>query len=114
TTLKLLAAIFIGRILFEVTLALTKHEDRPDIDWRAASWIWPWLVGSLIIGFLGRYGNWGFHKVLPDWYDLGVVAVFSLVVFYFAVSVASPAERVLAMVENTQAEFAAADAELAD
>lgn len=112
TTLKLLVAIFIGRVLFEVTLALTPQKDRPEIDWRAASWIWPWLVGTLIIGFLGRYGNWGFRNVLPDWYDLLAVAVFSLVVFYFAVSVASPSEKVLAMVANTEKEQAVEDDEL--
>jgi amino acid transporter len=113
TTLKLLVAIFIGRVLFEVTLALTKAEDRPEIDWRASSWIWPWLAGTLLIGFLGRYGNWGFRNILPDWWDLAAVAVFSLVIFYFAVSLASPAEKVLAMVEATKAELAEEEAELA-
>jgi amino acid transporter len=113
TTLKLLVAIFIGRVVFEVTLALTKPEDRPEIDWRASSWIWPWLAGTLLIGFLGRYGNWGFRNILPDWWDLAAVAVFSLVIFYFAVSLASPAEKVLAMVESTKAELAEEEAELA-
>jgi amino acid transporter len=113
TTLKLLIAIFIGRVLFEVTLALTKPEDRPEIDWRASSWIWPWLGGTLLIGFLGRYGNVGFQNILPDWWDLATVAVFSLVIFYFSVSLASPAEKVLAMVEATEVELAEAEAELA-
>jgi amino acid transporter len=113
TTLKLLVAIFIGRVVFEVTLALTKPEDRPEIDWRASSWIWPWLAGTLLIGFLGRYGNWGFRSILPDWWDLAAEAVFSLVIFYFAVSLASPAEKVLAMVESTKAELAEEEAELA-
>jgi amino acid transporter len=113
TTLKLLIAIFIGRVLFEVTLALTKPEDRPEIDWRASSWIWPWLGGTLLIGFLGRYGNVGFQNILPDWWDLATVAVFSLIIFYFSVSLASPAEKVLAMVEATEVELAEAEAELA-
>ena len=30
---------------------------RKDVDWRAASWIWPWLIGMTIIGLLGRYGT---------------------------------------------------------
>jgi amino acid transporter len=113
TTMKLLVAIFVGRVLFEITLARTNPEDRPDIDWRASSWIWPWLAGTLLIGLLGRYGNWGFRNVLPNWVDLGVVAVFSLVIFYFAISLAMPAEKVLAMVEATKAEEAAAEEDLA-
>jgi len=112
TTMKLLVAIFIGRVLFEITLALIPHDRRPDIDWRAASWIWPWLAGTLLIGLLGRYGNWGFRNVLPDWWDLAVVAAFSLVIFYWAVSLAMPAENVRAMVEATKAEAAAEEAEL--
>jgi amino acid transporter len=112
TTLKLLVAIFIGRVLFEITLALTPHDDRPEIDWRAASWIWPWLAGTLLIGLLGRYGNWGFRNVIPNWWDLAVVAVFSLVIFYFAVSLAMPAEKVRAMIAATEAETQAEEAEL--
>jgi amino acid transporter len=112
TTLKLLVGIFIGRVLFEVTLALTKADERPPIDWRAASWIWPWLFGMLIIGLLGRYGNWGYLNVLPEFVDLLVVAVFSLVIYYFAVSVAMAAEDVIATVEASSHEMEAIEAEV--
>ena len=112
TTMKLLAGIFVGRVLFEVTLALTKVEDRPHIDWRAASWIWPWLVGDLIVGYLGQYGNWGDLKVIPDGWDALVVAVFSLVIFYFAVSVAMSTEDVVATVESQASEMEAIEAEV--
>jgi len=99
-------------VLFEVTLALTKVEDRPHIDWRAASWIWPWLVGDLIVGYLGQYGNWGDLKVIPDGWDALVVAVFSLVIFYFAVSVAMSTEDVVATVESQASEMEAIEAEV--
>ena len=111
-TLKLLVAIFIGRVLFEVTLALTHPEDRPDIDWRAASWIWPWLGGCLIIGLFGQYGTWGNLKVIGDGWDAVVVAAFSLVIFYFAVSVAMAAEKVGAIVDAQRAEMEAIEAEV--
>jgi hypothetical protein len=97
-TWKLLVAIFVGRVLFEVALARTSDEDRVEIDWRAASWIWPWLLGLTILGYLGRYG--GGHMDLPEWIDLVVVAVFSLVIFYFAVHVAMDSEKVKAAVER--------------
>jgi amino acid transporter len=104
-TWKLLAAIIFGRVLFEITLAFTKHTERPFIDWRAASWIWPWLIGLAVIGLLGRYGK-GAQKVLPDWIDLLVIIVFSLVIFYFAVSVATESARVREAVEEEEREIA--------
>jgi hypothetical protein len=46
-------------------------------------WIWPWFGGMTLIGYLGRYGG---NNTLPDWWDLAVVIVFSLIIFYWAVS----------------------------
>ena len=105
-TWKILTAIFIGRLLFEFRLRRADDVRREDIDWRAASWIWPWLVGITIIGLLGRYGK-GAHKALPEWFDLLVVIGFSLAIFYYAVSVAMTPEQVrdaVAIEEQAQAE----------
>ncbi len=82
TMWKLLAMIFAGRVLFEFALRRASA-DRTDIDWRATSWIYPWLIGMTIISVLGRYGHG--HNVIPDWVDLAVVIVFSLAIFYYAV-----------------------------
>jgi amino acid transporter len=90
---KLLAAIFLGRVLFEVQLRRAKDVRRTDIDWRAASWIWPWLIGMTIIGLIGRYGK-GAHMALGNWWDLLVVIVFSLGIFFYAVSLAMEPEKV--------------------
>ena len=103
---KLLAAIFIGRVLFEVALRRAKDVRRPDIDWRAASWIWPWLIGMTIIGLIGRYGK-GAHMALPNWIDLVVVILFSLAIFYYAVSLAMEPEKVKAAVETEQRQIEA-------
>jgi len=105
-TWKILTAIFIGRVLFEFALRRADDVRREDIDWRAASWIWPWLVGLTIIGLLGRYGK-GAHMALPEWIDLLVVIGFSLVIFYYAVSVAMTPQQVrdaVAVEEQAQAE----------
>jgi amino acid transporter len=90
---KLLTGIFVGRILFEIMLRRAQDVRRPDIDWRAASWIWPWLIGMTIIGLIGRYGK-GSQNLLPDWVDLIVVVGFSLVIFYYAVSLAMSSETI--------------------
>ncbi|HEY1967970.1 MAG TPA: APC family permease [Pseudonocardia sp.] len=112
TLLKLMVAIFIGRLLFEITMALTKEEDRPDIDWRAASWIWPWLIGMLGIGLLGSYGNWGDLNVLPEWAVTLCVVGWSLAIFYFAVSVSMSGTKVQALVAASEREMAAEESEL--
>ena len=72
---------------------------RADIDWRAASWIWPWLIGMTVIGLLGRYGK-GSESYFPEWVDLAVVLAWSLVVFYYAVSIAMEPEKVQVALEN--------------
>jgi amino acid transporter len=92
-TWKLLTAIFLGRVIFEVALRRGNDQKRPDVDWRAASWIWPWLIGMTIIGLLGRYGV-GSQRTLPEWWDLVVVIAFSLGIFYYAVSLAMSPEGV--------------------
>jgi hypothetical protein len=73
--------------------------DRADLDWRAASWIWPWLIGMTVIGLLGRYGK-GSESYIPNWIDLVVVAAWSLIVFYYAVSIAMKPEDVQAALER--------------
>ncbi len=98
-TWKLLVGIFIGRVIFEIELRRRDDTHREDVDWRAASWIWPWLIGMTIIGLLGRYGT-GSESWLPDWVDLGVVAAFSLVIFYYAVSLAMTPEQIKDAVET--------------
>jgi hypothetical protein len=67
-------------------------------------WVWPWLGGMILIGFLGRYGG---SKVLPDWVDVATVAVFSLAVYLFAVRIAVSSSEVEAAVAAEEAEIAA-------
>jgi amino acid transporter len=106
-TWKLLAAIFVGRVLFEIALRRTDEVRREDIDWRAASWIWPWLVGLTVIGVAGRYGA-GAQNLLGDWWDMAVVIIFSLVIFYYAVSLAMSTEQVLKAVQTEERALATA------
>jgi amino acid transporter len=98
---KLLTAIFIGRVVFEIALRRSKDVRRSDIDWRAASWIWPWLIGMTIIGLLGQYGN-GAHLAIGEWWDLATVIIFSLVIFYYAVSLAMEPEKIDAAIKSDE------------
>jgi amino acid transporter len=98
-TWKLLTGIFIGRVIFEIALHRRPNLSRSDLDWRAASWIWPWLIGLTVIGLLGRYGK-GSESFIPEWVDLLVVLGWSLVVFYYAVSIAMKPEDVRSALEH--------------
>jgi amino acid transporter len=100
-TWKLLTGIFVGRVIFEIALRRSENLQRTDIDWRAASWIWPWLIGMTILGLIGRYGK-GSESVLPEWIDLLVVIAFSLVIFYYAVSLAMKPENIKAAIERDE------------
>ncbi len=102
TTWKLVVAMLVGRVLFEVRLRRAADPvNRTDIDWRAASWIWPWLIGLTILGVVGRYGKDAYPKLpeIPEWWDLGVVVLFSIGIFYYAVDMAMSSDKVQAAVQ---------------
>jgi amino acid transporter len=95
TTWKLVCAIGLGLLLFTVG-ALVAGTRAPRTI-RNAFWIAPWLVGQVIMGRLGRYGN-GAMNVLPNWMDIAVVIAFALTIFYWAVSLAQSKEATAAAV----------------
>ncbi|MFL6054051.1 MAG: APC family permease [Actinoallomurus sp.] len=101
---KLGIAILLGLVIFAVTRATTPPAERRPLNWAAAMWVWPWLGGMMLIGFLGRYGG---SKVLPEWVDILTVAVFSLAVYHFAVRIAVSGQEVGAAVAAEEAEIAA-------
>jgi hypothetical protein len=53
---------------------------------------------------LGRYGI-GARSVLPAWIDIAIVIIFSLSIFYWAVSVASTKPQATAAVEKDGAQL---------
>jgi len=96
---KLLAAIFIGRVVFEIALRRSIDTRRSEIDCRAPSWIWSCLIGMTLIDLFERYGK-GAHNVLPYWSDLLVVIARSLVIFYHGLSLAMARDKIHAAVES--------------
>ena len=95
TTWKLAVAMLIGFLWFAIG---AKRRGTNAFDFtRNAGWIAPWLGGQVLIGWLGRYGG-GSRNILPNWIDIGVVIVFSLVVYYWAVSAALSEQQAAAAV----------------
>jgi len=109
----LIAIGFIGFAGYQLSLPA---ERRTIIDWRAAQWILPWLVVLILISWAGQYDGvpptvFGVTLLathhLHAWVDLGVLAVVSLAIYYWAVAVTMPAAKVQAAVEDVESEAAA-------
>jgi amino acid transporter len=110
--------IIVGYAVFFIYQAVAAPDRKLHLHWRAAAWVLPWLVGLGVISYLGQFPNsaptsgWPFGVALlakltiPFWWDLVVVAVFSLVVFYMAVYFAQPSELVQQAVASAKDELA--------
>ncbi|MFC1443350.1 APC family permease [Streptacidiphilus sp. N1-10] len=58
----------------------------PQLDWKAAQWLPVYLVGIGIISWQGGFGV-GSEGHIHLWWDMGLIAVFSLAVYYWALAV---------------------------
>jgi amino acid transporter len=110
----LLIAMIIGFVLIAISYVFGLNSNRPTIDWAAAIWVFPYLIGVGVISFLGQFGASGstepsgildgvgiFKNVLvggkgeiPLYGDLGILAVFSLVIYYTAMHFRLPERKV--------------------
>jgi amino acid transporter len=96
---KLDVALGLGAVVFVANLLVSKPANRPDLrTWRSSIWIVPWLAGMAVIDKLGQFK--GGSATIPFWYDIAVVAVFSLAIFYFAVAIALPPNEVGSIVDD--------------
>jgi amino acid transporter len=104
----LVVAVVVGYALMALSAALKLNPNAPTIDWQAAWWIIPYLVGIGIISYFGQFGAGGiiggvgpFKTVMvggngdiPFWVDLVVVSIFSLAIYYLAMMWRMPPEKV--------------------
>ena len=90
TTWKLVVVMAVGLALF--TYGARRAHTGAGRTLRNFAWVPVWLAGQVAIGAVGRYGN-GARNILPNWIDILVVIVFSLVIFYWAVSLSLTPEE---------------------
>jgi amino acid transporter len=89
---KLGFCVIIGYVIIGIFMAYDK--DRPPLDWKSAQWLPVYLIGMGIISWLGQFsGTSEKHPVpptnsglIPFWWDMLVVALFSLAIFYWAMA----------------------------
>lgn len=102
TLYRLGFAILIGYLLLGgyAVYAIRKGlPNAPRLDWRAAQWLPAYLVGLGVISWQGTFGGQG-H--IPMWWDMVVVSVFALGIYFWAIRVALPADVIERNVEDIE------------
>jgi amino acid transporter len=100
------AAMLVGYLLIALNYALKLNSKAPAMDWVAAPWIVTYLIGMLVLSYLGPFGPGGafggLTSILPQggtgdfslYASLIINAAFALVIFYWAVATRLPESKV--------------------
>ncbi len=99
TDWKLGVAILIGYVILIGNRLLHLNDQKPMLDWRAASWLPAYLVGMGIIVYISSFGPMD-DPVLPFLWDMLVTVVFSFAIFYWAIEVSLSKEKIEQMMEE--------------
>jgi amino acid transporter len=97
TVWRLGVAIAIGYVILAVTRIFGWNARSPQLDLKAASWLPFYLVGMGAIVYLSDFGPMK-TPVFPLWWDMVAVAIFSAIIYFWAIAVALPAERIEDMI----------------
>jgi amino acid transporter len=100
---KMFAAIGIGLVLLAVSQLTRAPEDRVSLDWASSAWLWPWLLGLLVLSLVSSFP--GGKNYLHFGVDMGVTAAFSLIIYAFALSRRLSPEQVKKRIEISADEF---------
>jgi amino acid transporter len=99
TDYKLGIAILIGYAILAANRIFKLNPTTPVLDLHAAVWLPVYLVGMGLIVYVSDFGPLK-NPVFPLWWDMLVVAAFSLLVYAWAQRVALPAEEMERMIED--------------
>ena len=122
---KLIVAVIIGFILLGISAATSKPEERPSLDWHNGMWLWPYLIGMGVISYLSSFDTSTPSKVaiiglkgpvndLHFGWDVLVTAIWSLIIYAWAINRRLPDERVREYVGDLTQEAEEIEAELAE
>jgi amino acid transporter len=97
TDWRLGIAIAIGYVILAVTRIFGWNARSPQLDLKAASWLPVYLLGMGAIVYLSDFGPLT-SPVFPLWWDMVAVAIFSAGIYYWALAVALPTDRIDEMI----------------
>jgi amino acid transporter len=109
TDWKLGVAILIGYVILVFSRGLHLNDHPTPMDWRAASWLPFYLVGMGLIVFFSDFGpqrtlkngtTVAEHQVFSLGWDMLAVAVFSLIIYYWAMAVSLSTSQIEVMIEQ--------------
>jgi len=104
TVWKLGVSILVGYAILVANRVFRLNPHKPTLDWRAASWLIPYLVGMGLIVYLSDFGPKGDAALIGFGWDMLVVAVWSLVIYYWAMAVALSTEMIEEMIGEVEVE----------
>ncbi len=100
---KLGIVIVIGYVIIGICMAF--DDNRPPLDWKSAVWLPVYLIGMGIISWQGQFSG-GAEAApvntnrIPFWWDMVIVAAFSLVIYFWAMATRLPRAEMLNLVER--------------
>jgi len=89
---KLMVAVVLGYVLMGISRVTHANPVHSPLDWNAAIWLWPYLGGLTLISYLGQFQ--GGRMNIPFYWDMVVVTAWSLIVYYTAIRLRLPEEKV--------------------
>jgi amino acid transporter len=105
---KLGVVLVIGYVLIGISMATDRQ--RPPLDWKSAVWLPVWLIGLGIISWQGQYSGASSsdkHPLPPTntfhigfWWDILVVAAFSVAIYFWAMRTKLPRDEMLLLVNK--------------
>jgi amino acid transporter len=102
TDWKLGVAILIGYALIGLNVVGNLNPIKPTWNLRAASWLPVYLIGVGVLTYGSAWGNlknpWFGNNAV--WWDLVILGVFSLIIYYWAIAVSLTAEEIQAEVDR--------------
>jgi hypothetical protein len=104
---KLGVVLVIGYVIIGIFMAMDPQ--RPPLDWKSAVWLPVWLIGMGIISWQGQYSGGAVAPPvntnnIPFWWDMLVVAAFSIIIWIWAMRTKLPREEMLLLVNRQHGE----------
>jgi amino acid transporter len=99
TDWKLGVAILLGYAILAANQVFKLNPTTPQFEIRAAVWLPVYLVGMGLIVYLSDFGPTA-HPWFPLWWDMLVVAAFCLAIFYWALRVALPVDKIQQLIDR--------------
>lgn len=87
---KMTLCLAISVVLLFVYRYGTKRGRHLHLDYKAATWIWPYFSGIALISYLGSFGG---RNVIPFGWDMLTLLIFSIAIMWLAIKCCLPAER---------------------